>query len=116
MSNMSRDIRAPMNAIIGFFTIAVSHIDNKDQVMDCLQKVLSSGNHLLSLINDIPDTSRIESGKAQIKEIVEMMNGTISVESEVGKGDALLFHGEVSALHFPYLERFCHIVHRPVHQ
>ena len=68
LSNMSHDIRTPMNAIIGFTTIAVSHIDNKDQVKDCLQKVLSSSNHLLSLINDILDMSRIESGKVQIKE------------------------------------------------
>lgn len=68
LSNMSHDIRTPMNAIIGFTTIAVSHIDNRDQVRDCLQKVLSSSNHLLSLINDILDMSRIESGKVQIKE------------------------------------------------
>ena len=68
LSNMSHDIRTPMNAIIGFASIAASHIDNKDQVKDCLQKVLSSSNHLLSLINDILDMSRIESGKVQIKE------------------------------------------------
>ena len=63
LSNMSHDIRTPMNAIIGFSNIAISHIDNKEQVKDCLQKVLSSSNHLLSLINDILDMSRIESGK-----------------------------------------------------
>ncbi|MCM1189549.1 MAG: response regulator [bacterium] len=68
LSNMSHDIRTPMNAIIGFTTIAVSHIDNRSQVLECLQKVLSSSNHLLSLINDILDMSRIESGKLQIKE------------------------------------------------
>ena len=68
LSNMSHDIRTPMNAIIGFATIAVSHLENRDQVKDCLQKVLSSSNHLLSLINDILDMSRIESGKVQIKE------------------------------------------------
>lgn len=68
LNNMSHDIRTPMNAIIGFTTIAISHIDNKDQVLDSLQKVLSSSNHLLSLINDILDMSRIESGKVQIKE------------------------------------------------
>ena len=68
LSNMSHDIRTPMNAIIGFATLAVSHIDNQSQVKDCLQKVLSSSNHLLSLINDILDMSRIESGKVQIKE------------------------------------------------
>lgn len=68
LSNMSHDIRTPMNAIIGFTTIAASHIDNKSQVQDCLQKVLASSNHLLSLINDILDMSRIESGKVQIIE------------------------------------------------
>ena len=83
LSNMSHDIRTPMNAIIGFATIAVSHIDNKDQVRDCLQKVLSSSNHLLSLINDILDMSRIESGKVQIKEqecnISEMMHSLVNI-------------------------------------
>ncbi|MCM1415066.1 MAG: response regulator [bacterium] len=68
LSNMSHDIRTPMNAIIGFTTLAVSHIENSAQVQDCLQKVLSSSNHLLSLINDILDMSRIESGKVQIQE------------------------------------------------
>ena len=83
LSNMSHDIRTPMNAIIGFATIAVSHINNKDQVRDCLQKVLSSSNHLLSLINDILDMSRIESGKVQIKEqecnISELMHNLVSI-------------------------------------
>lgn len=68
LSNMSHDIRTPMNAIIGFTTLAASHIDNKERVQECLQKVLSSSNHLLSLINDILDMSRIESGKIQINE------------------------------------------------
>ncbi len=83
LSNMSHDIRTPMNAIIGFTTIAVSHIDNKDQVRDCLQKVLSSSNHLLSLINDILDMSRIESGKVQIKEqecnVSELMHNLVNI-------------------------------------
>ncbi len=83
LSNMSHDIRTPMNAIIGFTTIAVSHIDNRDQVKDCLQKVLSSSNHLLSLINDILDMSRIESGKVQIKEqecnISELMHNLVNI-------------------------------------
>ncbi len=83
LSNMSHDIRTPMNAIIGFTTIAVSHIDNKSQVRDCLQKVLSSSNHLLSLINDILDMSRIESGKVQIKEqecnISELMHNLVNI-------------------------------------
>lgn len=83
LSNMSHDIRTPMNAIIGFTTIAASHINNKDQVRDCLQKVLSSSNHLLSLINDILDMSRIESGKVQIKEqecnISELMHNLVNI-------------------------------------
>ncbi len=83
LSNMSHDIRTPMNAIIGFTMIAVNHIDNKEQVRDCLQKVLSSSNHLLSLINDILDMSRIESGKVQIKEqecnISELMHNLVNI-------------------------------------
>ncbi len=83
LSNMSHDIRTPMNAIIGFSTIAVNHIDNKERVLDSLQKVLSSSNHLLSLINDILDMSRIESGKVQIKEqdcnISERMHNLVNI-------------------------------------
>ena len=59
----STNIRTPMNAIIGFTTLAVSNIDDKKRVRDYLGKILSSSNHLLSLINDILDMSRIESGK-----------------------------------------------------
>ncbi len=83
LSNMSHDIRTPMNAIIGFSTIAVNHIDNKEQVLDCIQKVLASSNHLLSLINDILDMSRIESGKVQIKEqecnISEIIHNLVNI-------------------------------------
>ena len=68
LSNMSHDIRTPMNAIIGFTTLAVSNIDNQERVQDYLGKILSSSNHLLSLINDILDMSRIESGKIHLEE------------------------------------------------
>ena len=68
LSNMSHDIRTPMNAIIGFATLAVSNIDDKKRVRDYLGKILSSSNHLLSLINDILDMSRIESGKIHLEE------------------------------------------------
>ena len=68
LSNMSHDIRTPMNAIIGFTTLAVSHLDDRDRVKEYLTKILASGNHLLSLINDILDMSRIESGKIQLDE------------------------------------------------
>ena len=68
LSNMSHDIRTPMNAIIGFTTLAVSNIDDQKRVRDYLGKILSSSNHLLSLINDILDMSRIESGKIHLEE------------------------------------------------
>ena len=68
LNNMSHDIRTPMNAIIGFTSLAVTHIDNKTQVQDYLGKIMTSGNHLLSLINDVLDMSRIESGKVKIEE------------------------------------------------
>ena len=69
LSNMSHDIRTPMNAIIGFTTLAISNIDDKDRVKDYLTKTLASSNHLLSLINDVLDMSRIESGKLHLEEV-----------------------------------------------
>ena len=69
LSNMSHDIRTPMNAIIGFTTLALSNIDDTDQVKDYLAKTLASSNHLLSLINDVLDMSRIESGKIHLEEV-----------------------------------------------
>ncbi|MBD5390883.1 response regulator [bacterium] len=68
LNNMSHDIRTPMNAIIGFTSLAVTHIDNKEQIKGYLSKIMTSGNHLLSLINDVLDMSRIESGKVKIEE------------------------------------------------
>ena len=68
LNNMSHDIRTPMNAIVGFTALAASHIDNKEQVLDYLEKISVSSQHLLSLINDVLDMSRIESGKVSIEE------------------------------------------------
>ena len=68
LNNMSHDIRTPMNAIIGFTSLAAAHIDNTEQVQDYLSKITTSSNHLLSLINDVLDMSRIESGKVKIEE------------------------------------------------
>ena len=68
LNNMSHDIRTPMNAIIGFTSLAAAHIDNTEQVKDYLTKIATSSNHLLSLINDVLDMSRIESGKVKIEE------------------------------------------------
>ena len=68
LNNMSHDIRTPMNSIIGFTSLAAAHIDNTEQVKDYLTKIATSSNHLLSLINDVLDMSRIESGKVKIEE------------------------------------------------
>lgn len=68
LSNMSHDIRTPMNAIIGFTNLAQARIEDKELVKEYLVKIISASKHLLSLINDILDMSRIESGKIQIIE------------------------------------------------
>ena len=68
LSNMSHDIRTPMNAIVGFTNLAITRIDQKEQVAEYLKKIKTSGDHLLSLINDILDMSHIESGKISLDE------------------------------------------------
>ena len=68
LNNMSHDIRTPMNAIIGFTTLAATHLDKPHQVKDYLAKIQTASNHLMSLINDVLDMSRIESGKVTIEE------------------------------------------------
>lgn len=73
--NMSHDIRTPMNAIMGFTKIAEENLTNTDKVRDCLEKVRLSSTHLLKLINDVLDMSRIESGNIRLEEIPEnLMN------------------------------------------
>ncbi len=67
LSRMSHEIRTPMNGIIGMTAIALMHRDNQEQVFDCLQKIQSSSNYLLGLINDILDMSKIESGKMKLE-------------------------------------------------
>lgn len=68
LSRMSHDIRTPMNGIIGMTTIAGNHLDDKERVLDCLNKITVSGRHLLSLINEVLDMSKIESGKIDLAE------------------------------------------------
>lgn len=83
LSNMSHDIRTPMNAIVGMTAIATAHIDDQNQVQNCLRKIALSSKHLLGLINDVLDMSKIESGKmtlsmdqVSLKEVVE---GIVSI-------------------------------------
>lgn len=78
LANMSHDIRTPMNAIVGMTAIATAHIDDQKQVQNCLRKITLSSKHLLGLINDVLDMSKIESGKLtltteqiSLKEVVE---------------------------------------------
>ncbi len=68
LNNMSHDIRTPMNAIIGFTALAVSHIENQEHVLQYLKKINTAGKHLLSLINDVLDMSRIENGSVKLEE------------------------------------------------
>ncbi len=68
LNNMSHDIRTPMNAIIGFTALATTHLDNRERALDYLTKISQASNHLLSLINDVLDMSRIESGKVHIED------------------------------------------------
>lgn len=83
LANMSHDIRTPMNAIVGMTAIAAAHMDNREQVQNCLRKITLSSKHLLGLINDVLDMSKIESGKLtltveqiSLKEVVE---GIVSI-------------------------------------
>lgn len=67
LSRMSHEIRTPMNGIVGMSTIAMQNIDNTDKIKDCLEKVIMSSKHLLALINDVQDMSKIESGKVELR-------------------------------------------------
>ncbi len=109
LSNMSHDIRTPMNAIIGFTTLATSHIDNKEQVEAYLGKIMTSGSHLLSLINDILDMSHIESGKIHLDEkpcsLPEVLGGLRSIVQMEAQAKQLEL--QVDALDLTDKEVFC---------
>ncbi len=83
LSNMSHDIRTPMNAIVGMTAIAVTNIQNKDQVKECLRKITLSSKHLLGLINDVLDMSKIESGKMTLSisqiSLREVMDNIVNI-------------------------------------
>ena len=87
LNNMSHDIRTPMNAIVGFTDLAASHIDNKEQVQDYLGKISVSSQHLLSLINDVLDMSRIESGRVIIEESEVHLPNVISELKTIVQSD-----------------------------
>ena len=87
LSNISHDIRTPMNAIIGFTGLAASHIDDRERVQDYLSTIARSSEHLLSLINDVLDMSRIESGKMTLNEKVESLADILHVLREIVHAD-----------------------------
>ncbi len=95
LSNMSHDIRTPMNAITGFASIAYEHLDDSDKVRDCLSKILTSSEHLQNLINQILDMSRIESGKVTLDvsqvNISELTDSIFSMMSPLAKNKNLDF-------------------------
>lgn len=99
LSNMSHDIRTPMNAIIGFATLAAANVPNTEKVKDYLAKILSSGNHLLSLLNDILDMSHIESGKLHLVEeemnLLEVFHDMESIVSGQVQAKHLKFSMEI---------------------
>ena len=78
LTNMSHDIRTPMNAILGFTHIAMGHLDEKERVLDCLHKIIDSSDHLMNLINNVLDMSRIESGRLELHEVDADLNDTIT--------------------------------------
>ena len=83
LSSMSHDMRTPMNGIIGMTAIAINHLDDRERVADCLRKITDSSNHLLSLINDVLDMNKIESGKVELHEeefcLAELIDGMLAM-------------------------------------
>ena len=83
LSRMSHDIRTPMNAVMGMTTVAAMHMDDRERLTDCLNKITASSRHLLALINDVLDMSKIESGKVTLSEepfnLSEMIEGIFTI-------------------------------------
>jgi signal transduction histidine kinase/CheY-like chemotaxis protein len=107
LSNMSHDIRTPMNAILGMTDIAKLHIDDKGRVEDCLNKITLSGKHLLRLINGVLDVSKIESGKITLEaaefNIIDTLNNL-----------TLLFEGQMANKNLAYSMDYSAIQHKMV--
>lgn len=100
LSRMSHDIRTPLNAIIGMTRIAGAHLEEQERVKDCLNKIMVSGRHLLSLVNEVLDMSKIESGKISLSEekfhLMNLMQNlqTIIRPSAKAKGQEITFHAK----------------------
>lgn len=107
LANMSHDIRTPMNAVLGFTTIIEKEADDPAKVRDCASKIMASGRHLLDLINDVLDISKIESGKATLNLVeFDLGDSLAAVESiiapmAVGKGQT--FRTEIAGVRHEHL-------------
>lgn len=107
LSNMSHDIRTPMNAVIGFTTLLTKEADNPDKVREYTKKIMASGQHLLSLINDILEVSKIESGKVVLTEAEFSLNDLISsidaIIRPMAGAKAQEFHVDIRDIKHEYL-------------
>ena len=107
LSTMSHDIRTPMNAIIGLTTIAKKNLDDTESVRENLQKITLASNHLLTLINDILDISKVESGKLNLSpqtfSIVETVENLVNISQPMIKEKKIEFHFHISRMEKEYL-------------
>ena len=119
LSAMSHDIRTPMNAIIGMTMLAVAHLDDKERIADCLQKISVSSKHLLSLINDVLDMSKIEQSKILLNQIPiaipELLNQLSVMMTPQAKEAGLNFSVQVEQLRHPYVLGDPLRIRRPPH-
>ncbi len=107
LSRMSHDIRTPMNAIMGMTAVAAMHVDDHDRLLDCLHKITVSSRHLLALINDVLDMSKIESGKITLSE--EEFN-----MAELVEGLLTIIRPQITAKHQHLKVNISHIIHEDV--
>lgn len=107
LSNMSHDIRTPMNAVLGFATLLAKDAENPAKVREYTKKILASGQHLLSLINDILDVSKIESGKVVLNfekfSLSDLVSSVDAIIRPMAKEKNQKFHVEVSGIEHEYL-------------
>lgn len=102
LSRMSHDIRTPMNAIMGMTTIACSHVDKPDRVLDCLEKISASSKLLLSIINEVLDMSKVESGRLVLAEeevdLAELVQGVVTMIQPLIAEKHLKFEARVNGI------------------
>ena len=105
--NMSHDIRTPMNAIIGFTNIGIAHYDEPERALDSFEKIRTSGNHLLSLINDILEMSRIEAGRLELSEepvdLKKLAKGVAEMNNSLALSKSIDFIVKYEDIPCPYV-------------